>query len=224
MISGIFVNIKWTCSFLYILRYKATIIKFRRWTWKTNFVLSVISDKGNSKFSMPRWYWDVSGSLKYFPFYSLFVSTRSLSFLRKCHLPPLDEIFTWPSISSHLTHNNFQPKNRDKMQCHFICVCVFENSNSVTFAFKWYSYQLEYANEWDEPRKNETSFACRFYICCMLNRMPYLSTKNIFENASYNYLNSIFSKPVFIVEYSFLPIWLCGRLNTRTCPWLNLFW
>lgn len=159
---------------------------------------------------MPRWYWDVSGSLKNFPFYSLFVSTRSLSFLRKCHLPPLDEIFTWPSISSHLTHNNLKTQKswQNAMSFH-MCMCVWK-LKLCYLRFKWYSYQLEYANEWDELRKNENKF-----------RMSLLSVhakqNAIFVNERYSFwkmnhiiiLNCISNTSVYwrIFIFAYLNVW-----------------
>ena len=124
MISGTFVNIKWTCSFLYILRYKATITMFRRWTWKTNFVLSVISDKGNSKFSMPRWYWDVSGSLKTSHFIP-YLFRRDLIISKKMSPSSWWNFhMTFNFFTSHTQQFSTQKSWQNAMSFH-MCVCVF---------------------------------------------------------------------------------------------------
>ena len=57
----------------------------------------------------------------------------------------LDEIFTWPSIFSHLLYNNFSTqKNRDKMQCH-----VWKLKS---LQWCWYLDRLLYKREKNEFR------------------------------------------------------------------------
>ena len=123
----------------------------------------------------------------------------------------------------HISHTTiFNPKNRDKMQCHFKCVYVFWKLKLCYLRFKMiFVLKFEYANEWDEPRKMKrvshvVSFcACRKTEC-------HICQRNLFK-MHHIITWTAFSKLVFIVEYSSMPpISMCGRLNTWICPWLNL--
>ena len=132
-----------------------------------------------------------------------------LSFLRKCHLPSLDEIFTWPSISSHLTHNNLKPQKswQNAMSFH-MCMCVLKTQTLLPSLLNDIRINSNMRTSEMNQEKMKTSFACRSYSC-MQNRMPYLSTKSFWKMHHIIILNSIFNTSVYcrIFIFAYLNVW-----------------
>jgi len=186
------------------------------------FVLSVISDKGNSKFSMPGWYWDVSGSLKTSHFIP-YLFRRDLIISKK--MSPS----SWWNF--HMTFNFFtshtQQFSTQKIvtKCNVIsnvCMCVLKTQTLLPSLQNDIRIKIRICERvrWTKKKWNEFRMS---FLSVHVKTECHICQRNLFK-MHHIIIWTAFSKLVFIVEYSSMPpISVCGRLNTWICPWLNLF-